>query len=130
MLPVSRTQFPATFVLPPAELLRWRLYWWPCSAASVCMDRARSRRKRGFISHLAVRPPPPYPLHGEGAWLMTAHSVLGAYLAITGSPGKACWGPGQILVLHIPAGVRAAMNRRPAGQTSVPREASVTHWNR
>jgi hypothetical protein len=60
---------------------------------------------------------------------MTAHSFLGAYLAVTGSPKKACWSPGQILVLHAPAGVRVAMNRRPAGRTSVPRAASVTHWD-
>jgi hypothetical protein len=49
-------QFLTVFVFPPADINEREGLPVAMSDASVRLDRARSRRKRGFIPHLALRP--------------------------------------------------------------------------
>lgn len=47
---------------------------WPCSAARVCQDRARSRRKRGISPTSCFAGLTATLTQGNRCWLMAAHS--------------------------------------------------------
>src|SRR5271166_6632800 len=76
---------------------------WPCSAARVCQDRARSRRKGGISPHLARGPDGHLHLMQKASANGRAFLLLAAVLTITQTRRKRNWSPCSRQELHLDA---------------------------